>query len=703
MNKTSTNDRAFVRFHVSLILGLTLTVFALTLTNNAQATTVTFNGSGSWTAPAGVTSVMVEAWGGGGAGGGATSNPGKGGGGAGGQYASQVLTVTPGNSYTVVVGAGGSGTTASGTVGGDSSFATNAVIAKGGAGGAAATATNGTAGLGSISGGFGTTVFAGGDGSAGLGSAGTGGAGGGGAGSSGAGGAASGNIAGAGTANGGGAGANAITSGGACTNAAFPAGGGGCGGYATGKNDRSGGNGAVGKVNISFFPPTATTIAATSVTATGATLNGTVTSNGASTTVTFDYGPTAAYGGSASAPQSPLLAGASGTAVTAGLTGLACSTLYHFRVNGANSGGITNGADLTFTTSSCLAVTSINRASTNPTAPATAIAWTVVFNRSVTGVDVTDFVLVTTGGISGAAITSVTGAGTTWTVNATTGMYGGTIGLNLVDDDTIIDSGGMKLGGDGLANGNFTGQVYTDTAPFCSPPADTPTGLAVSCVCDTFVRATLNPSTIFNSNWVVSTSDLTGIVPSIVNSGYLRLTDNTGDNAKAATVPGIFPAAGNYISVEFQQYAYNGSGADGIAVTLSDYAVPAVPGAFGGSLGYAQKTGTACNTTSCPGFAGGWIGVALDEFGNFQNPTEGRIGGPGPVAESVAMRGSGSGVNGYQYLAGTAALSPLIDNRASALASPGNYYQVIVDARNEPTSTAVARQPRYRQRLRTAY
>ena len=51
------------------------------------------------------------------------------------------------------------------------------------------------------------------------------------------------------------------------------------------------------------------------------------------------------------------------------------------------------------------------------------------------------------------------------TVN--TGSNDGTVGLNLVDDDSIQDSGNRKLGGTGLGNGNFTGQVYTvdKTAP----------------------------------------------------------------------------------------------------------------------------------------------------------------------------------------------------------------------------------------------
>lgn len=327
-------------------------------------------------------------------------------------------------------------------------------------------------------------------------------------------------------------------------------------------------------------------------------------------------------------------------------------------------------------------VTSVNLASTNPTAPATSVSWTVSFSTSVTGVDTTDFSLVQAGGVTGASITSVTGSGTTWTVNANTGAGGGTLGLNLVDDDTIVNASALPLGDVGTGNGNFAGQVYSVFS--CTPPANTPAGLSLSCQCDTFSRATLNPSTIFGSNWIVSSSDSTGILPSIVNSGYLRLTNNTGNNAKAVTVPGIFPAAGNYISVEFQQYAYNGSGADGIAVTLSDYTVPAVPGAYGGSLGYAQETGIH------DGFAGGWLGVGLDEYGNYQNTNEGRLGGPGFTVQSVGARGSGAGQTGYRWLGGTGSLTPKIDNNTSTSPSLGYYYQVIVDARNEPASTAIA-------------
>ncbi|MEA5097069.1 MAG: DUF6701 domain-containing protein [Burkholderiaceae bacterium] len=329
-------------------------------------------------------------------------------------------------------------------------------------------------------------------------------------------------------------------------------------------------------------------------------------------------------------------------------------------------------------------VSSIVLANSSPANSGDSVSWTVTFNRSVTGVDASDFSLVTTGTVSGASITSVSGSGTTWTVTANTGSGGtdgGTLGLNLVDDDTIVDANNRKLGGTGTGNGSFTGEVYS-VFNACVAPSNVPSGL--TCRCDNFNRTTLNPSTIFNSNWIVSSSDSTSILPNITNQGFLRLTNRTQNNAKAATVPGIFPAKGNYISVEFRLYAYNGNSADGIGVTLSDYTVPPVPGAYGGSLGYAQKTGIS-------GFAGGWIGVGLDEFGNYQNPSEGRVGGPGPRAQSVAVRGSGSGTSNYLWLAGTAAnLSPTIDSASSPSAAPGHRYQVIVDARDYTDSNRVA-------------
>jgi YD repeat-containing protein len=99
--------------------------------------------------------------------------------------------------------------------------------------------------------------------------------------------------------------------------------------------------------------PTVTTGAASAVATAGATLNGTVSSNGASTMVTFQFGSTMSYGNGAAATQSPLPVGAAGAAVSAAITGLMCGATYHFRAIGVNSVGRTNGANASFTTAAC--------------------------------------------------------------------------------------------------------------------------------------------------------------------------------------------------------------------------------------------------------------------------------------------------------------------------------------------------------------
>jgi hypothetical protein len=119
-------------------------------------------------APTGVTSVTAEVWGGGGGGGGQNLSSDGGGGGGGGAYSKQVVTVVPGNNYTVTVGTGGTGSTGctASTAGGDSWFSSTAtVLAKGGSPGACSTGTPPAGGAGgATASGVGTTKFSGGQG-----------------------------------------------------------------------------------------------------------------------------------------------------------------------------------------------------------------------------------------------------------------------------------------------------------------------------------------------------------------------------------------------------------------------------------------------------------------------------------------------------------------------------------------------------------
>lgn len=151
--------------------------------------------------------------------------------------------------------------------------------------------------------------------------------------------------------------------------------------------------------------PSVTTSAATSLLATTATLNGLVSSNGASSAVTFDYGLTTGYGSSVTAASSPLGANANNSAVTALVTGLTCNTTYHFRAKGVNTVGTTNGADLTFTTAPCLPMV-VTTAATGVAVPGVAtLNGTVSANGGSTAVTF-EYGLTASYGTSVAAATS---------------------------------------------------------------------------------------------------------------------------------------------------------------------------------------------------------------------------------------------------------------------------------------------------------
>ena len=238
-----------------IYLFLTVFSFFLGIQTFAQVNTYSVAGTYSWVCPPGVTSVIVEAWGGGGAGGGTGTTTGTlriGGGGGGGAYGRSTLTVIPGTTYTIVVGAGGTGVSAAaGNPGGTSSFNSTLVTALGGdPGGATNNATAGTAGAGGGTG-VATTIFTGGNGS--VGTATASGSGGGGAGNAANGGNATGGTAGTGGTVGGGAGSAGRTANGAGAAGTAP-GGGGSGGYAAtaSATARAGGAGGAGKVILTY-------------------------------------------------------------------------------------------------------------------------------------------------------------------------------------------------------------------------------------------------------------------------------------------------------------------------------------------------------------------------------------------------------------------------------------------------------------------
>ena len=130
--------------------------------------------------------------------------------------------------------------------------------------------------------------------------------------------------------------------------------------------------------------PAVSTGAATAVTADSAMLGGSVDAKWAPTTYRFEYGPTTAYGS-----LTPTADAGSGGAVAAAATlgGLSPSTTYHYRLVATNSGGVSTGADKTFTTAALPpdpvppspAPTSTTGTSTTQTSPTPTTAATAPF------------------------------------------------------------------------------------------------------------------------------------------------------------------------------------------------------------------------------------------------------------------------------------------------------------------------------------
>ncbi|MDR7122115.1 DUF6701 domain-containing protein [Rheinheimera soli] len=183
-----------------------------------------------------------------------------------------------------------------------------------------------------------------------------------------------------------------------------------------------------------------------------------------------------------------------------------------------------------------------------------------------------------------------------------------------------------------------------------------------------------------DANWYLT--QLNSTPPSLRTApSRLRLTENSQNQSTSITFKRSFPAAGNKMTIEFDHYAYGGNGADGIAVVLSDATVSPVPGSYGGSLGYAQRTNV---NPAQSGFAGGWLGIGFDEFGNYSQATEGRVGGTTARPNAIGVRAASS--TNFGWLGGTNTLSPALSAAGSTLAR-GDRYRITIDSRIQSPQT----------------
>jgi len=134
-------------------------------------------------------------------------------------------------------------------------------------------------------------------------------------------------------------------------------------------------------------------------------------------------------------------------------------------------------------------------------------------------------------------------------------------------------------------------------------------------------------SSYYGQNLVGGQNGVTGTaqtLPDPVGQGALRFTNGYpyGYGQNGAIISATPFSTGQGISVAFKTVTYRGNsggaggdGADGMSFFLMDASQPPNIGAWGGSLGYS------CSNVNNPkdGLVGAYLGVGIDEYGNFLN------------------------------------------------------------------------------------
>ncbi|AZM90421.1 DUF11 domain-containing protein [Streptomyces sp. W1SF4] len=132
--------------------------------------------------------------------------------------------------------------------------------------------------------------------------------------------------------------------------------------------------------------------------------------------------------------------------------------------------------------------------------------------------------------------------------------------------------------------------------------------------------------------------------------GWLRLTSASSSQAGTWKMRDTFSTTLGVVA-EFRYATYGGTAfegkrGDGLSFYLTDGTAADGTGPSGGSLGYACS-GVA-NRCTASGVPGAYLGIGLDEFGNFSSGSVGN-GGPGAQPNKIVVRGGGSGTTGYRY------------------------------------------------------
>jgi hypothetical protein len=263
--------------------------------------------------------------------------------------------------------------------------------------------------------------------------------------------------------------------------------------------------------------PVVTTVAASSVAGTTATLNGTITAGNADTTARFCLGTAIDLAGCTQVSATPsTVSGNTSTNITYAATGLTAGTVYYFKAQGTNSAGSSEGVIRSFTTTSDPAQATTNTPSpigvTTSTLRGTVTAGThaiqsVEFCLSTTNTLVSGVLQNCTAGtqasVSGGSVSAGQSGSPTVSVTALTGdttyyvqvkanpaspgvtVYGEVLSFTT---DTALATA-QTIAADNISittarlNGKVSAGTYPGTVSFCISSSDTATdGALTNCL-----------------------------------------------------------------------------------------------------------------------------------------------------------------------------------------------------------------------------
>lgn len=410
--------------------------------------------------------------------------------------------------------------------------------------------------------------------------------------------------------------------------------------------------------------PTVTSVSASSISTTGAVLNGTVNDNGSTTTPGFDYGTSTSYGSSGTASPASILSGAGATSVTSTIVSLSVNTQYNFRANATNSLGTTNGSNLTFYTLANVPGTpTVN----NPTNTTLDVLIDVNSNPSNT-----QFAIQETGSgnyvqANGSlGVSAVWQTASVWGTKTVTGLSGGTVYAFQVkarNGDNTTTSFGTS------ANGTTTSSV--------APTITSPTATAILST-----TATLGGNVTSDGGAAITARGVVWSVTSLNNAPQLSGSNVT--NVAGTVSTGVFTTAATSLpsasQISYSAYATNSQGTSYTTPTTF-YTLGAEPTTQATAIVFSSQSASSLVVSWTNGNGGRRAVFMKAAAGNITNPSDANAY---TASSDWNSKGTQLGTSGYYCIYDGTGSTVTVTNLAAATA----YYVQVFDYNSDVTPTA---------------